>query len=109
MPRPKHQILVCTNERPPGADRPSCGRGGGLEVYHRLKDEVKARGLKNEVVVTRTGCLRHCSLGPTVVVWPGNHWCGGVRPELAVALLEQTLAGGGELAALAIPADARWE
>lgn len=109
MPQPKVQVLVCTNERPPGADRQSCGRCGGLEVYHRLKDEVKARGLKQEVVITRTGCLRHCSLGPTVVAWPGNHWYGRVQPELAVAILDNALAGGPEITGLAIPADAPWE
>ena len=41
MPKPEISILVCTNERPPGAAKPSCLPRGSLEVYHRFKDRVK--------------------------------------------------------------------
>jgi (2Fe-2S) ferredoxin len=93
MPVPLFQILVCTNDRGVEADRPSCCQRGSLELYRALKDEVRARGLRDEVIVTRTGCLRHCSRGPTVVVWPGNHWHGRVGPEDVDELLDAAIAG----------------
>lgn len=93
MPRPDFQILVCTNDRGPDSERASCGRRGGLELYQRLKDGVRARGLRDRVLITRTGCLRHCSRGPAVCVWPGNDWHGRVEPADADALLEAIARG----------------
>ena len=65
---------------------------GSLELYRALKDEIRARGLRDDVLATRTGCLKHCSRGPTVVFWPGNLWHGGVEPgdvpDLVAAALE---------------------
>lgn len=94
MPRPELHLLVCTNQRDPGAPKPSCGAGCGVALYHRLKDLVKERGLKESVLVTRTGCLKHCSRGATVTVWPANHWYGEVEVADAAELLEAELAGG---------------
>jgi (2Fe-2S) ferredoxin len=81
VPEPLVQILVCVNDRGEGGARPCCFRRGSEELYYRLKDRIKELGLRDEVLVTRTGCLRHCSRGPTVVVWPGNFWHGGVGLE----------------------------
>ena len=93
MPKPITQILVCTNERPPEATKPCCLARGGLAVYHQFKDRVRARGLRDTVMVTRTGCLKHCSHGITVAVWPWNHWYGGVTPADVDEILEASLAG----------------
>lgn len=93
MPVPEIQILVCENDRGEDAARPSCGRRGGLGVYRRLKDLIRLRGLRDRVLVTRTGCLRHCSRGPTVVVWPAHHWYGGVAVEDVEELLDCALEG----------------
>ena len=93
MPKPVIQILVCTNERSAGSDKPCCARRGAIEVYQELKDLVKKRGLRDEVLVTRTGCLKHCSRGVTVAVWPENHWYGGVRSEDVEEILESARDG----------------
>jgi len=94
VPRVDLQILVCTNERPSDAPRPCCAARGGLELYRRLKDELRSRGLRDRVLVTRTGCLRRCSLGTTVLAWPDERWHGGVEPEDAAELLDALLSGG---------------
>lgn len=93
MPAPDCQILVCTNQRDPDDPRPSCGHRGGLELYRALKDEIRARGLRDRVLATRTGCLRHCSRGPTVVTWPGGHWHGAVDAGDVAELVDSALAG----------------
>lgn len=93
MPVPELQILVCVNDRGEESSRASCGQRGGLALYQRLKDLTRERGLRDRVLVTRTGCLRHCSRGATVVVWPAQHWYGGVAPGDAAELLEAALEG----------------
>ena len=95
MPKPEVQILVCLNERPPESGKPSCAPRGALAVYHRFKDRVKELGLRDRVMVNRTGCLKHCSRGITVAIWPWNLWYGGVTPEDVEEILQTSVLGGG--------------
>jgi (2Fe-2S) ferredoxin len=93
VPEPSIQILVCVNDRGEGGARASCARRGSEQLYYRLKDLITELGLRDEVLVTRTGCLKHCSRGTTVAVWPGNHWHGGVEVEDADELLDAARRG----------------
>jgi (2Fe-2S) ferredoxin len=109
MPKPQIQILVCLNERPPDSPKPSCAPRGSLAVYHRFKDRVKELGLRDRVMVTRTGCLKHCSQGITVSVWPYNLWYRGVTVDDVEEILERTVMGDGqEVERLRMP-DIKWE
>jgi len=108
MPRPNVQILVCTNERPPDATKPSCGPRGGLEVYRRFKDVVRARGVRDRVMVVRTGCLKHCSQGITVNVQPMNLWYRGVTLDDVEEIVDRTALEGREVERLRMP-DIPWE
>ena len=102
MPKPEIQIFVCLNERPEGSATASCGRRGSRELYYRLKDLIRQRGLKVTVLVTKTGCQHHCSRGTTVSVWPHNHWYGQVALDDAEVLLDAAIAGV-ELTKLRMP------
>ena len=93
MPKPHVQFLVCCNERAADAAKPSCLPRGGVEVHRRLKDEIRARGLRDGVIVTRTGCLKHCSEGVVVAVWPANAWARCVTVDDVPELVEAALAG----------------
>lgn len=108
MPRPQVQILVCLNERPPEATKSSCGPKNALAVYHRFKDRVKELGLRDRVMVNRTGCLKHCSQGLTVAIQPHNLWYRGVTLEDVEEILAVTVQGGREVERLAMP-DVPWE
>ncbi|HVS00590.1 MAG TPA: (2Fe-2S) ferredoxin domain-containing protein [Thermoanaerobaculia bacterium] len=109
MATPRIQILVCTNERPPEATKPSCAPLGALAVYHRFKDRVKELGIRDEVMVIRTGCLKHCSQGVTVAVWPYNLWYREVTPDDVEEILRLTvLEDGREVERLRMP-DIPWE
>jgi len=104
VPKPEIQILVCLNERPENAPKPCCARRGALAVYHRFKDRVKELGLRDRVLVTRTGCLKHCSRGTTVAVWPYNLWYGGVTKEDVEEIISKTVLGeGAEVERLRMP------
>lgn len=109
MPHPQIQILICLNERPPGSAKPSCAPRGSLAVYHRFKDRVKELGIRDRVMVTRTGCLKHCSQGITVAVWPFNLWYRGVTVDDVEEILQRTvLEDGREVERLRMP-DIPWE
>lgn len=109
MPKPQIQILVCTNEREPGAKKPSCAPRGALDVYRSFKDKVWELGVGEQVMVVRTGCLKHCSRGTTVAVWPYNLWYQRVKPADVDEILEKTVQGEGqEVERLRMP-DIPWE
>lgn len=95
MPSPEYQILVCLNERAPDAPKPSCAPRGALAVYHRFKDRVRELGIRDTVMVNRTGCLKHCSRGITVAIQPHNLWYSGVTPEDVDEILEVSVLGAG--------------
>jgi (2Fe-2S) ferredoxin len=107
MPNPSIQILVCLNERPPDAPKPSCAHRGSLAVYNRFRDRVRDLGLRDSVMVTRTGCLKHCSQGITVAVWPLNHWYRSVTLDDIDDILNAATQGQ-ELTRLQMP-DIPWE
>jgi (2Fe-2S) ferredoxin len=108
MPKPERHVLVCLNVRPPGNPKGSCGEKGSEAVFERLKAMVKERGLGGRVIVSRTGCLKHCSRGITLVVYPDNVWYGSVRlddlDEICTSHLEQ----GRPVERLLMP-DIPWE
>ncbi len=77
MPKPRHHVLVCTNTRPPGNPKGSCGQKGAEDLFERLKALAREQGL-HDVIVNRTSCLKHCSRGIAVAVQPDNVWYAGV-------------------------------
>lgn len=61
-------VLVCDNERPEGAPKPSCRPQGGGELREWLKSELKREGLWGKVRVLSTSCLDLCTHGVTVAL-----------------------------------------
>ena len=96
MPKPQIQILVCTKQRPSGHPKPCCAERSSVAIYRQFKDLVREHGVRDRALVTRTGCLHHCSRGPTVTVWPANLWYGNVALADVGEILEHALEGGRE-------------
>ncbi|HRI89185.1 MAG TPA: (2Fe-2S) ferredoxin domain-containing protein, partial [Candidatus Hydrogenedentes bacterium] len=80
-------IFVCTNKRDKG-ERVSCGREGGCDLRNKMKEMVKARGLKDKVRVSTSGCMDVCEEGPNVMIFPDNVWLARVKEKEAVAIVE---------------------
>ncbi len=108
MPKPQVQILVCVNDRDKKS-KPSCAPRGALEVYHRFKDRVKELGLRDRVMVVRTGCLKHCSQGIAVAVWPYNLWYRRVTVDDVDEILEVSVLGEGREVKRLRMRDLPWE
>lgn len=94
MPRPRHFVFVCTNERPPDNPKSSCKARGSQAVFDTFKSEIKARDLKGEIIVAPSGCLGTCYDGPTVAVYPEGIFYGKVTPETARKIIDEHLVGG---------------
>ena len=108
MPKPERHVLVCLNTRPPGNPKGSCGEKGSEEVFDTLKAMVKERGLGRRVIVNRTSCLKHCSRGITMAVYPENVWYGGVGRQDLDEILTSHLFEGKTVERLLMP-DIPWE
>ena len=108
MPKPERQILVCVNARPPGNPKGSCGEKGSQELFERLKDIVRERGLAERVMVNRSYCLKHCRLGPTIAVQPDNVWYAGVQSTDLEEICDAHAEGGPPVERLLMP-DIPWE
>jgi (2Fe-2S) ferredoxin len=108
MPRPVRHVLVCLNTRPPGNAKGSCGEKGAESLFERLKVMVKERNLGARVIVSRTSCLKHCSRGITMAIYPENVWYGGVAPGDLEELCASHLEEGSPLPRLLMP-DIPWE
>jgi (2Fe-2S) ferredoxin len=108
MAKPERHVLVCLNVRPPGNPKGSCGEKGSEEVFETLKRMVKERGLGGRVIVSRTSCLKHCSRGITMAVYPDNVWYSGVRTGDLDEILASHLVDGRPVERLFM-ADIPWE
>lgn len=108
MPKPQRHVLVCTNVRPPGNPKGSCGEKGSEALSDELKAMVKSRGLGERVIVNKTSCLKHCSRGITLAVYPENVWYAQVRAEDLEEICSSHLEKGQPLPRLFMP-DIPWE
>jgi (2Fe-2S) ferredoxin len=108
MPKPTRHVLVCTNTRPPGNPKGSCGEKGSESLFDTLKAMLKERGLGDSVIVNRTSCLKHCSRGVTLAVYPENAWYADVKPQDLEEICQAHLTEGKPLERLSMP-DIPWE
>jgi len=71
----KYRINVCCSS--------GCMPLGALKVLEAFEKAVKELGVEKECKVARTGCPGTCSVGPVVVVEPGDYIYQQVTPEKA--------------------------
>ena len=108
MPKPERHVLVCINERPADNPKGSCAAKGSVALYEELKAMTRDRGLGGRVIVSRTSCLKHCSRGITVAVYPENVWYSGVRLSDLEEICGSHLLEGRPVERLLMP-DIPWE
>lgn len=69
----KYRINVCCSS--------GCVPFGALKVLKAFEDAVKELGVDKECKVARTGCIGTCSVGPAVLIEPGDYLYQSVTPE----------------------------
>ena len=72
-----------------------CG-GTGCTSSHSAEiiEELKAKGLENEVKVIKTGCFGLCALGPVMIVYPEGCFYSEVKVEDVPEIVEEHLLKG---------------
>jgi (2Fe-2S) ferredoxin len=103
MPKFRHHIFICTNERDEDAARPSCARSGGTKLKSAFKDSMKEAGLKGKVRANESGCFDQCEHGPVVVVYPDAVWYGFVHVRDVVEIVNEHLVHGRPVKRLELP------
>ena len=80
-------LLVCTG--------PRCAIHGAASFTHMLKDELKAAGVFDRCLTTRTGCIYPCNRGPVLALYPHGHWYR--LPDVAATrrFVREVLVDGG--------------
>ncbi|MFB0503247.1 MAG: NADH-ubiquinone oxidoreductase-F iron-sulfur binding region domain-containing protein [Candidatus Bathyarchaeia archaeon] len=82
----EHRINVCCSS--------GCVPFGALGVLKAFEDIVKQFGLGKECKVARSGCVGTCSMGPAVLVEPGDYIYQRVTPEKARQIVEEHIVAG---------------
>jgi NADH:ubiquinone oxidoreductase subunit F (NADH-binding)/(2Fe-2S) ferredoxin len=71
----KYRINVCCSS--------GCVPFGALKVLTAFEAAVRELGVENECKVARTGCIGTCSVGPAVLIEPGDYLYQSVTPDSA--------------------------
>lgn len=101
MPKPTYHILVCSNTRPPGHPKPSCGSQGASQLLMAFNMGLMERGIPpGQILVTGSACLGPCEQGPTVVVYPDGTWYSKVKETDIPAILDEHIGKGTPVARL---------
>ncbi|MGB5585501.1 MAG: (2Fe-2S) ferredoxin domain-containing protein [Gammaproteobacteria bacterium] len=93
MPKPEKHVFVCTQQRPTGHPRSSCGEKNCVAVVEEFLWQVQQKELSERIQVTATGCMGPCSEGPTVLVYPEGVMYGGVSKEDVNTIIDEHLVG----------------
>ncbi|QPH55622.1 (2Fe-2S) ferredoxin domain-containing protein [Pontivivens ytuae] len=80
-------LLVCTG--------PRCAIHGAAPFTHMLKDELKAAGVFDRCLTTRTGCIYPCNRGPVLALYPHGHWYRLPDQEATRRFVREVLVEGG--------------
>lgn len=86
MTKYKMHVLVCGGT--------GCRSSLSDMLLENLKEEVKDRGLSDEVQVIMTGCFGFCEKGPIVKVMPDNTFYTQVKPEDARDIVKEHIVKG---------------
>ncbi len=74
--------------------KPSCAQRGSMDIGQKLKQAMRDRGLREEVAVTKSGCLGQCKSGPAMLVYPEGVWYSVPTLDDAMEILDKHLANG---------------
>ena len=82
----RSHVLVCGGT--------GCTSSHSAEIIEKLEQELKAKGLENEVKVIKTGCFGLCALGPVMIVYPEGCFYSEVKAEDVPEIVEEHLLKG---------------
>lgn len=95
----RDRVCAATSQKPPSTkasilicQKSSCWKRGGQAICQALEENLRDRGLADNVQIKLTGCLKQCKHGPNLVVMPDKTRYSQVQPERVSQLLENHFA-----------------
>ncbi len=82
-------LLICAGT--------SCVSSGSLELRDALEEEIKKRGLQDEVKIATTGCNGFCAVGPLMIIHPEGIFYKELHKEDVPHFVEERLIKGREV------------
>ena len=92
MPTYKMSLLCCGGT--------GCRASESVRIVERLREEIAAAGMDNDVQVVVTGCFGFCEKGPIVKVIPDNTFYTNVKPEDAEEIVKEHVVKGRKVTRL---------
>lgn len=74
-------ILIC--------QKSDCWQHGGKEVYQQLEEELRDRGISDQVQLQKTGCQKQCKKAPNLVIMPNKDRHSYVKSSQVNGLLNR--------------------
>ena len=82
----RSHVLVCGGT--------GCTSSGSPAIREKLAEEIKLKGLEDEIKIVQTGCFGLCALGPIMIVYPEGTFYSQVTPEDIPEIVEEHLLKG---------------
>ena len=82
----RSHVLICGGT--------GCTSSGSTTLRDRLAEELKAKGLEDEIKIVMTGCFGLCALGPIMIVYPEGTFYSRVTSDDIPEIVEEHLMKG---------------
>ena len=82
----RSHVLICGGT--------GCTSSGSAALREKLAEEIKIKGLEEEIKIVQTGCFGLCALGPIMIVYPEGTFYSMVKPEDIPEIVEEHLLKG---------------
>lgn len=83
--KPKKKTKACVMV----CQKSSCRKRGAADVSQAIAATLETKGLKDEVAIKGTGCMKQCKKGPCVVFMPDKDRYVKVKPKQIPELIEK--------------------
>ena len=84
--KPETHFFICNSYRASGEAKGVCNTKGAGDLLAYLETEILDRGL--DAQVSGCGCLKVCTEGPVMVLYPQGKWFGKVTEERLDEILD---------------------
>ena len=86
-------VFCCTNERPRGHLRGSCGAKGSRQLCDLMCRLAMSMGVRR-IRINHAGCLNICEHGPAMVIYPAGSWYRFETEEDISEIMRVQIIGG---------------